>query len=141
MNNNFIEFDLTEINSIASKLFLEYSDYKIWLFNGHMGAGKTTIIKSICDFLGVVGNVSSPTFSVVNEYVTSDNSLIYHFDFYRINHETEALDLGVDEYFESNKYCFLEWASKIESLLPQKFLQIDISIVNSNTRKLSVLCR
>ncbi len=86
---------------------------RIWLFYGDLGAGKTTLIKAICKQLGVSETVlSSPTFSIINEYRGKD-SLVYHFDFYRMRNETEILDLGLEEYFESNAYCFVEWPERL----------------------------
>jgi tRNA threonylcarbamoyladenosine biosynthesis protein TsaE len=108
------------------------------VFDGEMGAGKTTLIKQICACLGVRGHVTSPTFSIVNEYETEDKKVIYHFDFYRIKHETEALDIGVDEYFDSGNYCFIEWASQIPSLLPQKRVELKILVKDDHTRSITI---
>jgi tRNA threonylcarbamoyladenosine biosynthesis protein TsaE len=131
-------YSLDEIIKWSKKLLLEYSEYKIWLFEGEMGAGKTTFIKEICKNLGVTQNVSSPTFSIVNEYLTLENQTIYHFDFYRLKHETEALDIGADEYFNSGNLCLIEWSSKIPSLIPYEHISIHLSIIDSNKRKLFV---
>ncbi len=99
----------------------------IWLFIGEMGAGKTTLIKAICESLNVIDTVSSPTFSIVNEYLTADEKTLYHFDFYRLSNEEEAFNIGVEEYFYSGNICMIEWAQRIEGLLPEEFLRIDIS--------------
>ncbi len=99
-----------------------------------MGAGKTTLIKAICAELGVVDNVSSPTFSIVNEYLTHKGVSIYHFDFYRLKSEREALEIGVEEYFDVGNLCFLEWASQIPSLVPPHHISIDISVLPDNQR-------
>ena len=104
---------------------------------GPMGAGKTTFIKYLCEQLGVKDSTSSPTFSIVNEY-DSDNGLIYHFDFYRIKDEQEAFDFGYEEYFYSGAYCFIEWPEKIPNLLPEEAKEIQISIVDPDTRKISI---
>jgi tRNA threonylcarbamoyladenosine biosynthesis protein TsaE len=133
-----LEYTLKNIQSVASHLIREFSDYKIWVFEGNMGAGKTTLIKQICASMEVQNHVSSPTFSIVNEYETKDNGMIYHFDFYKIKHETEALDIGVDEYFDSGNYCFIEWASQIPSLLPQKRVEIKITTKEINKRTLTI---
>lgn len=109
--------------------------YRVWVFEGDLGAGKTTLIKALCDQLNVVDNVSSPTFSIVNEYATATDDTIYHFDFYRIKNEIEALDIGVEEYFYSGDYCFIEWPSKIPSLLPDKYLKITLILVSENQRQ------
>jgi tRNA threonylcarbamoyladenosine biosynthesis protein TsaE len=101
-----------------------------------MGAGKTTLIKSICKVLGVKDNVSSPTFSLVNEYHTIKGEIVYHFDFYRIKSEEEASDIGVDEYFYSDEYCFVEWPSMIPSLWPDEYVMINIEIISEKERKI-----
>ena len=119
-------YSLDEINTVATKL-LKQNPNKVILFEGEMGVGKTTLIKSIVKKLGVVGNASSPTFSLVNEYQTSDKKIIYHFDFYRIKTETEALDMGVEEYLYSDNWCFIEWAEKIPNLVPEKHSKICIT--------------
>src|SRR5688572_25454959 len=97
------------------------------IFEGEMGAGKTTFIKAICRELGVTDAVSSPTFSIVNEYETTAGKRLYHFDFYRIEAEQEALDIGTLEYFESGNWCFIEWPTRIPNLLPDHYLHVAIS--------------
>ena len=99
----------------------------IWLFTGEMGVGKTALIKAICRQKGVLDEVSSPTFSIVNEYLTEADETIYHFDFYRLEKQEEALDIGLEEYLYSGNLCMLEWPEKIEGLLPQHFLRIDLA--------------
>ncbi len=100
----------------------------IVLFKGKMAAGKTTLIKNICNFLKVKDDISSPTFSLVNEYETEIGRTIYHFDFYRIEDEIEALDMGCEEYFESGHLCLIEWPSKIENLLPESVVEVEIEL-------------
>lgn len=134
MNDFECKFTISELRNIAKSLLFKFSDYNIWLLHGQMGAGKTTFIKEICILLGVKDTVSSPTFSIVNEYISVDNQLIYHFDFYRIKHESEALDIGVDEYFDSKSFCLVEWPSKIPSLLPKSTLNITLEIIDNQTR-------
>jgi len=128
--------DLGELSSIVSTItaFIAANNASICLFNGQMGAGKTTIIRAVCANLGVIDNVSSPTFSIVNEYLTSKGASIYHFDFYRLKSEKEAYDIGVEEYFESGNLCFLEWASQIPSLVPTNHVEINISVLPDNQR-------
>ena len=92
-----------------------------------MGVGKTTLIKEICRQLGVMQNVCSPTFAIVNEYCDGEGEPVYHFDFYRLKNLAEAYDIGYEEYFYSGNWCFTEWTEKIESLLPDHYLRIDIS--------------
>ena len=95
-----------------------------------MGAGKTTLIKSICEQLKVVYVVKSPTFSIVNEYISEINGKVYHFDFYRLKDKREAFDIGIEFYFDSSSYCFVEWPSMIEDLLPNDFDHIYIDVEN-----------
>lgn len=114
-------------------------DESMWLFFGEMGAGKTTLIKGIARQYGVEDMVQSPTFSLVNEYRNPENDIFYHFDFYRISNETEALDIGVEEYFESGNHCFIEWPEKIPGLLPNRFLRIDIEIISKNSRSVKLI--
>jgi tRNA threonylcarbamoyladenosine biosynthesis protein TsaE len=130
-----IEFSVEQINEVANKIIAQKPN-KIVLFNGEMGVGKTTLIKQLCVNLGVKEQTSSPTFSLVNEYQTIDNQLVYHFDFYRLNSETEALDMGVDDYFYSNNYCFIEWSEKIPNLIPEHHSKIEITLLENGNRKL-----
>ena len=123
-----------ELDKAAQQIIDFAGDKMIWLFYGNMGSGKTTIIKAISKVFGVEDMVQSPTFSIVNEYRNTENTIFYHFDFYRIKNETEALDVGVDEYFDSGNYCFIEWPQKISSLLPEKFFKIEIQISSENSR-------
>ncbi|RYE23393.1 MAG: tRNA (adenosine(37)-N6)-threonylcarbamoyltransferase complex ATPase subunit type 1 TsaE [Sphingobacteriaceae bacterium] len=110
---------------------------KILLFYGEMGAGKTTFIKAFCAALGVEDTVSSPTFSIVNEYRYPEG-IIYHFDFYRLKNQTEALDLGVEEYLYSGEYCLIEWPEKIPDLLPENYIRINIEVQPDQQRKLTI---
>ena len=107
------------------------------MFYGEMGAGKTTVIKSICEYLGVNGAVTSPTFSIVNEYEGGGKRL-YHFDFYRLKNQTEALDMGYEEYFYSGDYCFIEWPEKIPELLPEHYVSISIAVSENDVRNVVV---
>ena len=127
----------SESLSSAAKQIISFSeDTAVWLFEGQMGAGKTTLIKAICEEFNVKDNVSSPTFSLVNEYRNSNGEIFFHFDFYRIKTEEEASDIGVDEYFYSGEYCFVEWPSMIPSLLPDEYIYINIEIISENVRKI-----
>ena len=121
----------------AAQKLIEYSGAeKIFLFYGDMGAGKTTFIKSLCEGLGVVETVTSPTFSIVNEY-QGEKSKVYHFDFYRLKNQSEALDLGYEEYFYSGNYCLIEWPEKIAGLLPDHYIRVSISVLNDDERRLT----
>ncbi|WP_210487581.1 tRNA (adenosine(37)-N6)-threonylcarbamoyltransferase complex ATPase subunit type 1 TsaE [Rufibacter aurantiacus] len=111
----------------AAELLSFIGQKKIILFEGDMAAGKTTFIKAICAQKGVREPVSSPTFSLVNEYEAADGELIYHFDFYRIENEAEALDIGALEYFSSGHLCLIEWPSKVTDLLPQEGIEVTIA--------------
>ncbi len=112
-------FSLHEINDIAQQLIAAINNYHLIAFYGEMGMGKTTLIKAVCQQMQVEDNIQSPTFSIVNEYHSVNGEIIYHFDFYRMKNEEEALDFGVEEYFYSGNYGFMEWAEKIPNLLPE----------------------
>ncbi|AFK04016.1 Uncharacterized protein family UPF0079, ATPase [Emticicia oligotrophica DSM 17448] len=129
-------YKIEDLSSIAAQVIAAAKDYRIWIFEGEMGAGKTTLIREVCKALGVEGHIQSPTFSIVNEYQTNDSETIFHFDFYRLKNETEALDFGVEEYFDSGNICLLEWAEKVESLLPEKCFNIKITLTDSSARNL-----
>ena len=110
---------------------------KLFLFYGEMGAGKTTLIKSLCGQLGVEDNVTSPTFSIVNEY-KGPGASVYHFDFYRLKNQTEALDMGYEDYFYSGNCCFIEWPEKIAGLLPQQYTGVRIKLSDDGSRQITV---
>lgn len=118
---------LSDLPSAAKKLLQACPDKKIFAFHGEMGAGKTTFIKVICESLGVSDMISSPTYSIVNEYLSDKGEKIFHFDFYRIKSINEAYDMGYEDYFYSNAYCFIEWPEKILELLPAGYVKVDIS--------------
>ncbi|GEL11751.1 tRNA threonylcarbamoyladenosine biosynthesis protein TsaE [Flavobacterium glycines] len=132
-----ITFSLNEISNVA-ELIVAAKPNKVILFNGEMGAGKTTFIKQLCKTLGVNEATSSPTFSLVNEYETTDNQTVYHFDFYRLKKETEALDMGVDDYLYSGNWCFIEWAENIANLIPETHSTINIEALPDGKRLLKL---
>jgi tRNA threonylcarbamoyladenosine biosynthesis protein TsaE len=132
-----IEFDLNEIDMVAAKI-IAHNPKKIILFNGEMGAGKTTFIKALCKEIGITSPTSSPTFSLVNEYQSATNQIVYHFDMYRLKDQNEALDMGIDEYLYSGNWCFIEWAEKIPDLIPENHSVISISILNDGKRILEI---
>lgn len=132
-----ITFSLDQLEEVAQKI-LEQNPNKVILFNGEMGAGKTTLIKQLCKTLGVEDATSSPTFSLVNEYQISKNQLVYHFDFYRLNRESEALDMGVEDYLYSGNWCFIEWPEKIENLIPEHHAVITIQLLPDGKRSLEL---
>jgi len=117
---------LNELKEAADQLLRECQDIKIWLFSGELGAGKTTLIKTLGKKLGVREEMSSPSFSIINEYGTPMGEFVYHFDFYRIKNEQEAYDIGTEEYFDSGNFCFVEWPEKIPSLVPKENIEIKI---------------
>ena len=132
-----INFSLHQLEEVAQKI-LDEKPNKVILFHGEMGVGKTTLIKQLCRNLGVIDATSSPTFSLVNEYETTTNQLVYHFDFYRLNKETEALDMGIDDYLYSGNWCFIEWAEKIPNLIPESHSVITISLLEDGSRSLEL---
>ncbi|MFY8035517.1 MAG: tRNA (adenosine(37)-N6)-threonylcarbamoyltransferase complex ATPase subunit type 1 TsaE [Cyclobacteriaceae bacterium] len=127
-------YRLDELPQVAADVIKAAHETKVWLIDGDMGAGKTTLIKAIAQQLGVVNTVSSPTFSIVNEYQDRDGKTIYHFDFYRLKSEAEAYDIGVNEYLESGNRCWIEWSEKIPSLLPDHCFKIKLEVNDPQTR-------
>ena len=134
MNKNYF---LEDLSSIAKEIISTVKN-KTLLFYGEMGVGKTTLIKEICKQLDVQDVISSPTFSLVNEYRTAKNEIIYHFDFYRIEDEEEAYDIGIEDYFESKNWCFIEWPKNVENVLPLETVEIHLSILDNNQRNIHI---
>jgi tRNA threonylcarbamoyladenosine biosynthesis protein TsaE len=134
MNKNYSLENLAEIAS----LIISNAKNKTILFYGEMGVGKTTLIKEICKQLEVVDTISSPTFSLVNEYKTSKNISIYHFDFYRITNQEEALDMGIEEYLYNNDWCLIEWPENVENLLPLESVEIHLTTLENGQRNLKL---
>jgi len=118
---------LDDIDSVAHRLLAAGREQPVWLFEGDMGAGKTTLIKALCRALGVLNPVQSPTYSIVNEYTTHEGHPVYHFDCYRLRNEAEALDIGIEEYFDSGNYCFIEWPERVVSLWPARYFQVQLT--------------
>lgn len=131
-----ITFSLDKIDEIAEKI-LTLSKHKIFLLEGEMGVGKTTLTKAIAKQLGVKEVTSSPTFSLVNEY-QSDDGLLYHFDLFRLEDLSEAYDIGIEEYLDSDNFCFIEWPEKIMSILPE-YHTLQLDWVDKQTRRLKFL--
>lgn len=138
------EFHVHSVEGLA-----EVSDYLISLrdeadviaFYGPMGAGKTTLIKDLCHRMGVTDEVNSPTFAIVNEYVTEEGESVYHFDFYRIKKLEEAYDIGYENYFYSGNLCLIEWPELIEPLLPERYLRVDIRLgATDDERIIKIAC-
>ena len=130
--------NLEELDPAAIQILNNYKSNKIFALYGEMGVGKTTLIKSICKNLGVNGLISSPTFSIVNEYENEDGQKLYHFDFYRISSETEAFDIGYEDYFYGNNWCFIEWPEKIQSLLPENAIRVFIKLIKDGERLITI---
>jgi len=122
-----------ELPKVAQALLSYANDQKFFIFEGEMAAGKTTFIKAFCEALGVNDVVSSPTFSIVNEY-ESNHGPVYHFDFYRLKNLQEAYDIGYEEYFYSGSYCLVEWPSKVEEVLPETYIKVQITVTDNGQR-------
>lgn len=129
---------LEQLPAIVHEVINLAKPQTIWLFEGEMGAGKTTLIKAICHEMGVLNTVQSPTYSIVNEYITATGETIYHFDCYRLKNEYEALDFGIEEYLDSGHYCFIEWSSKIQGLIPAEHLVIEINVSEEGKRTIHI---
>ncbi len=135
-----IEFDLTRIAAAAEMLLQRMGNRRKVALYGQMGAGKTTFVRAICQVLGAVGNVSSPTFAIVNEYSLAETGdAVYHLDLYRLKTLQEAMDIGVENYLEDAAYCFIEWPELIEPLLPPDAVRIKLELVNDSQRKILFL--
>ncbi|MDD5862724.1 MAG: tRNA (adenosine(37)-N6)-threonylcarbamoyltransferase complex ATPase subunit type 1 TsaE [Prevotella sp.] len=125
---------LDHIQQAAQEFIKKMGNGKVFAFYGKMGAGKTTFIKAICEAFGVEDVITSPTFSLVNEYTAGDGSSIYHFDFYRIKKIEEVYDMGYEDYFDSGNLCFLEWPELIEDLLPEDATKVTITVQDDGSR-------
>lgn len=131
-----INYSLSQVDSIAKQV-LAQCDSKVILFHGDLGAGKTTLIKALVRQLGCQDEVNSPTFSIVNEYLLKDDA-IFHFDLYRINSEEELLDLGFEDYLNSNNWIFIEWPEHAMNLLPEVWNNVFIKHINESKRALKL---
>ncbi len=127
-------YDEEELLPLAEDLLKMFSEKRIFVFYGNLGAGKTTFIKRFCDILGVQDTVQSPTFAIINEYNSPKYGPVYHMDFYRIEKPEEAFDIGLEEYLDSGNYCFIEWPEKIESLMPADIVNIRIRVDTGQAR-------
>ena len=129
---------LKYISGIAKQFISLTKGYKKFAFYGKMGAGKTTFIIALCKELGAVDIVNSPTFTIINEYKTKAGNAIYHLDFYRIKSIEELFDIGYEEYFNEDAYCFIEWPEKGEKILPDDIVKVFIEETNINKRQLKI---
>lgn len=135
-----IEYEIEDINNVAGKVveLLKSQPCRIVLMEGEMGAGKTTLTKAICGLMGAdEDEVNSPTFAIVNEYDVPGD-VIYHFDFYRIKNQTEAIDFGLFDYLDSGRWCFMEWSEKVTDLLPDETVTVRIDIVSETNRRITI---
>ena len=131
-------YQLNDIQEAAKTLIELAGNRRVFALNGEMGAGKTTFVHAVADFLGVKDVVSSPTFSIINEYRTANNATVFHMDWYRLKGEEEALQAGVEDSLYSGAYCFVEWPQMASSLLPTDTIWLDIKTINADTRKLLI---
>jgi tRNA threonylcarbamoyladenosine biosynthesis protein TsaE len=128
--------NIKDIRSAAQEFIKVMGDNKVFAFHGSMGAGKTTFIKAVCEELGVIETVSSPTFAIINEYKDGEGRPIFHFDFYRINKLEEVYDFGYEDYFYSGNLCFIEWPELVESILPENTVKISIQEQDDGSRNI-----
>ena len=128
--------DKRQLPHAAKELISHTENKRIMAFYGAMGSGKTTLIKAICHELGAVDTVTSPTFTLVNEYRTYDGQSIYHIDFYRIRKQEEVYDFGIEEYLTGNNWCFMEWPELVEEILPGDIIKINIAVEWNGERTL-----
>ena len=131
-----IIYSIDEIEDVAKKILSLNLNSKIYILYGNMGSGKTTLIKSIVEKLGINGIANSPTFSIINEYSNGDK--IYHFDFYRIKNKNELLDIGIDEYVNGKNICFIEWPDLVVDMLPKNYNTLKLEVVSNNERRLTI---
>lgn len=125
-------FTEDELPKVAEELLRYFPKNKIFLFHGNLGSGKTSLIKALCALMDVKDHVNSPTYGLVNVYESPTHGRIHHFDLYRLKSESEALDIGIDEYFDENAFCFVEWPELIVSLLPENYVDIQMRIVDNH---------
>jgi tRNA threonylcarbamoyladenosine biosynthesis protein TsaE len=137
MSGKMLEMRLENIEQTAVEFLRTNSGYNKFAFYGAMGAGKTTFITALCKALKAIDLVSSPTFSIVNEYNTQDGNIIFHFDFYRIKNPEELYDIGFEEYCRNDAWCFIEWPERAEELIPDDFIKVYIEINETGKRLLT----
>ena len=133
----FFIADINEIQKTAIDFLKNLPNQKIFAFHGDLGAGKTTFIKALCEKLGVKDQMSSPSFSILNEYNSENGNSIYHFDLYRLKSPQEAFDIGMEEYLYSGNYCFIEWPDRAEGILPKETVHVKM-VVEDGRRIISV---
>lgn len=132
-----IIFTLEQLPAVAEQIWAAGKDTKIWAFHAGMGTGKTTLVHRLCEQLGVVSAISSPTFAIINEYMSPVAGTIFHMDWYRLKNEEEAVNAGVDDSLQSNGYCFIEWPENAAGLIPDDAFHVHMEAIDENTRKIS----
>lgn len=134
----FVAQTVADLSNIAPDILRAIGNNRVVTFDAPMGAGKTTLIKALCEAIGTNSIVNSPTFAIVNDYETNNQQSIFHFDMYRLKDIVEAVDMGCEDYFYSGNYCFIEWPEIIEPLLPQQISKISITVCPSGSREITV---
>ncbi len=133
-------YTLEQLDTVAQQIIdqIKRNNTTVVAFYGKMGSGKTTLIKALCQKLNVIDTVQSPTFAIINQYQTSDGTVVYHFDFYRLEKIEDAINIGAEEYFYSGDLCLIEWPEIIEPILPPGTMKIKIDILDKSTRKILI---
>lgn len=131
-------FSLKNISETVQSVWQAAGEHKVWAFHGEMGAGKTTFIKNLCDYIQVTSHVSSPTYSIINEYRSIKAGIVYHMDWYRLKNEEEAMLAGVEETLNSGCLCLVEWPERAAGLLPADTFHLHISLINNNERSILI---
>lgn len=135
-----MNFNLNDLQKAVNQFITKHNSDKIFVFYGEMGVGKTTFIKALCEDLGVNQNISSPTYSIINEYEIDDQTKIFHMDLYRLNSIEEALDIGIENYLQQKTdYCFIEWPQIIEALLPSECVSVELILNKDSSRTISII--
>jgi len=132
-------FDLEKIESAAQDFLQKYNGRKVFAFSGDLGAGKTTFINALCKDLGVTETVTSPTYSIIQEYSTENNAVIYHIDLYRIKSEREAMDAGIEDCLNSDEICMVEWPERVPEIFPSDTIYTNIEVVSATKRNLKTV--
>ncbi|MEZ5055022.1 MAG: tRNA (adenosine(37)-N6)-threonylcarbamoyltransferase complex ATPase subunit type 1 TsaE [Chitinophagales bacterium] len=130
---------LDDLKVVVDAILSNYSEEKIFCFYGNLGAGKTTLIKEICERLQVVDVIASPTYPIINEYKTNDNKVVYHIDLYRLKNLDEAINIGIEDYLYADNYCFIEWPDNFESILPDKHIKIKMTKLEDDIRNIEII--
>jgi len=133
-----LNFTLDKIKETANKFIDTTGDYRVFAVDGQMGAGKTTFVHAVCEVMGVKDHIASPTFSIINHYSSANGEIIYHIDLYRLKDEEEAIQAGVEDCLYSGNYCFVEWPQKAAGIFPDNTIQVSITVIDMNTRKLKI---